>query len=452
MRAKQHGYYKVGTNKGVPRIWLQGGNLTASNFHKGQPFETVFNIDTRTIVLRLLDTPNENCRFVSGRVNNKTKIVTPIIELAKSKLIDITGQATKVRVDFYENEIHISIHHLDCKIEEREARLKRNVTNGEITKGVVCVGIGVSAAAGHDALSSQLHCKTKFVVDRERKYLDLLTQNNHAIDGTTKIFEASLEEIEPELLDYVDILSFSLPCSGMSLSGRSKNRIKIPEEHATDATAVFGLIKIIDACNPSILVSENVVPAMHSATYVLLKSLLAMYGYNIAERTLSSEQTNSFENRERYWFVATSQNLPTVDLANFPKFAPKYSNLASLLDCIPHASNMWKSTKEKIRKAAVNKAAGKGFGFNLVDPNITQRIGTIGKGYQKDRATECHIAGPNNTMRLLTPSELARAQSVPAHLIQNVCDSTAYEGLGQGVDFLQAFGIFQCLLRDVLTN
>ncbi|GGB52915.1 hypothetical protein GCM10011607_11770 [Shewanella inventionis] len=45
MQAKQHGYYKVGVNtKGTPRIWLQGGNLTAANFTKGQPYETILAI------------------------------------------------------------------------------------------------------------------------------------------------------------------------------------------------------------------------------------------------------------------------------------------------------------------------------------------------------------------------------------------------------------------------
>tara|TARA_R110002033_G_scaffold135713_2_gene175264 strand:- start:27012 stop:28445 length:1434 start_codon:yes stop_codon:yes gene_type:complete len=452
MKAIQHRYYKVGTSsKGVPRIWLQGAGLIASNFIKGRPYTVIFNVTNRTIILKLLDTAMDKCRFVSGRKGNNVDKVTPIVDLSNQELISITGLSSKVRADFYENEIHISIHHLNKKIEERAARLASNLANGFVTKADLCVGIGMSAAAGYDAITeSGIKCRTEFVVDRERKYLDVLASNNHSIEDSTVIFESTLEEMEPELVGFVDVLSFSLACTGMGASGKAKNKIDIPEEHPTDATGVFGLVKIIDACQPSMLVSENVVGAMKSATYVLLKALLAIYGYNITEKVLNSTNTHSIENRERYWFVATSVGLPIPNLENFPLFKRVHHQLSSILEPIPYAHKMWKSSDEKVRKAAVNKKMGKNFGFNLVSPTVS-KIGVCGKGYQRDRASECHIAGPNNLMRLLTTKELAKAQSAPLHLIDNLVASVAYEGLGQGVDYRQAKGVFECLARDVLS-
>lgn len=451
MKAKQHGYYSVGENKGTPRIWLQGGALTASNFCKGANYEVIYNIDNKTIILRLTNNKNVKTRVVSGRKTAQGRY-TPIIDLASMELLSVTGDNKKIRADFMNGEIHISIHHLETKQNLREKRLYENTKKGIIKKGVLCSGIGVSAAAGHDGfLNMGIKSRVEFIVDRERKYLDVSSKNNHAITPKTKIFESSLEELEPELLDYVDVLSFSLPCTGQSPAGKAKNAIKHAEDHATDATAILGLMRIIDACQPSILVSENVVSAKDSATYSLIKGMLNVCGYHIHETILDSSYTHSIENRKRYWFVAVSKGLPQIDLSVLPEFKKDVEKLADILDDIPDNSTMWKSTKEKIRKAEYNKANGKNFGFNLIDGNV-KNIGVCGKGYSKDRASEPHIKGKNNTMRLLTVNEICRAQNTPLHLVSNISNTLAYEGLGQAIDYRQAQGIFRKIAIDIIYN
>jgi DNA (cytosine-5)-methyltransferase 1 len=255
----QRGYYAVGSNRSTPRIWLQGGNLSSANFIKGTPYQVIFNIDDQTIILRTLESANSNSRVVSGRKKANGEYA-PIIDLATFDLLDVTQGAKRIRADFYPNEIIISIHHEETKQKDREERLRANLAKGEITKGVLCAGIGMSLAAGHDGLAEKgISCRTEFIVDRERKYLDVAQQNNHAISSSTQIFEGSLEEIETDLLGFVDVLSFSLPCTGQGSSGKAKNQIKFAEEHKTDATAILGLMRSIDACQPSILVSENVI-------------------------------------------------------------------------------------------------------------------------------------------------------------------------------------------------
>ena len=449
MKAIQHGYYKIGENKGTPRIWLQGGALTASKFCKGASYEVIYNIDKKTIILRLTNDKNIKTRVVSGR-KTPAGDYTPIVDLASMDLLDITEDNKKIRADFMNGEIHISIHHLETKQNLREKRLRDNFAKGEIKKGVLCSGIGVSAAAGHDGfLDMGVKSRVEFVVDRERKYLDVSAKNNHAITANTKIFESTLEELEPELLDYVDVLSFSLPCTGQSSAGKAKNAIKHAEEHATDATAILGLMRVIDACQPSILVSENVVAAKNSATYALIKGMLDVCGYHIHEITLDSDYTHSIENRKRYWFVAVSKGLPQIDLSILPKFEKDVETLADILDDVPDNSTAWKSTKEKIRKAEYNKANGKNFGFNLIDGSV-KNIGVCGKGYSKDRASEPHIKGKGDTMRLLTVNELCRAQNTPAHLVRNINNTLAYEGLGQAIDYRQAQGIFKKIATDII--
>jgi DNA (cytosine-5)-methyltransferase 1 len=448
LRATHVGYYKIGENKGNKRIWIQGCNLTAANFTRGNNYKVVYNYDTKIIILTLSD--GVTGRKVSGR-KKPDGSYSPIVELSNASLVDVTGGAKRIRADFYENEIHITIHHHEAARFMREESLKKNLHNGIITKGVLCAGIGVSAAASHDAfIDSGIKSSTEFVVDRERKYLDTLVQNNHIVTNDTQIFEATLEEIEPSLLKPINLLEVSLPCTGHSIAGRSKLGLKYAEEHSTDATAIFGLIKIVESCNPAVIVSENVTQARDSTTYILLKGLLELLGYNISETELDNENTKALQNRKRYWLVATSTGLTNVDLTSFPKFETRYNKLSDMLDDnIPDA--MWRSTAEKIRKAAVNKANGKGFGFNLVTGDVTT-ISTIGKGYQKSRATEPHLAGDNDTMRLLTPIEICRSQCIPTHLIANTVAQTGYEGIGQSIDYRQGYGITQLIVKSIMDH
>jgi DNA (cytosine-5)-methyltransferase 1 len=189
---------------------------------------------------------------------------------------------------------------------------------------------------------------------------------------------------------------------------------------------------------------------MTSATYTLLKGILDACGYFVNEIVLDSDNTKSVENRKRYWFVATSKGLSKVDLTQFPQFQKEYSTVADILDDVPSDSRLWKSTAEKVRKAAVNKALGKNFGFNLINPHEVEHIGVCGRGYQKDRASEPHIQGENNTMRLLTVNELAKAQSTPIHLVDGIIDGVAYEGLGQSIDYRQCLGVFDVISKQVL--
>ncbi|WP_413694465.1 hypothetical protein [Psychromonas sp. KJ10-2] len=76
------------------------------------------------------------------------------------------------------------------------------------------------------------------------------------------------------------------------------------------------------------------------------------------------------------------------------------------------------------------------------------------KGYQKDRSSEPHIQSKfdDNKVRLLTVPELCKAQSVPLHLVNEVSPNISYEGLGQGIDYLQGVGVGMVIARDVLNG
>jgi DNA (cytosine-5)-methyltransferase 1 len=681
---ENHTDYTVGlTKKNVTRVWMQGMNLVNSNFVKDVHYESLYNSLTRSVVLKIVPSKTATSRVVSGR-KDKVGHINPIIELANADLLTVTQGAKKVRADFYENEIHISIHHLEIEREEREETLKANIDSGFIvnaalwtdidateyaedfankcltartefiigskaggsetceasnteiftatladiepellgyvdelymslpsskesdaedaaalfgavsvieackpavirnidtgsnrdsstyillramlsvmgynitdidtladaealgveatedryqfiatsnglpllnitensnnsanffdeiscgeksllasplnalkslkkfcgdgihkftrniaervtarelslkanllkgfvTKGVLCAGIGISTAASHDGLAAEgIEARTVFVADREERYLDTAARNNYAITNKTTIFQGSLEEVNPRLLRYVNDMNISLPCTGHSPSGKAKNQNVVAEEHKLDATALLGAMTYLVECNPAAITSENVVPAKTSKTYAILRVMLDVMRYNISETNLDSANTGTFENRRRYWLTATSQGLGEFDIMeNFPTFTKDIAQLSEILEHVPADSKMWKSTAEKERKAALNYANGKNFGFNLGDSSVTS-VGVMGKGYQKDRASEFHLKGETKgTMRLLTPKEMAACQNVPYELIANTIDGVSYEALGQGIDFRQGMGVAQSIARGIYNN
>lgn len=443
-------YSKVGKCRNKPRVWLEGAILSRSNFNRHTQIYIRLNPIERCIEIFATDDAPK-IRTVSGRVNKKGHEL-PIIDINNDELLDVTRDADLVCIEAKLNHIRITVHHYDLKREAREASIRYNLYNGFLNKGVLCGGIGVSAAASHDALAEAgIHSNTTLFVDRERTYIDAYAKNNHSLSKSTLIVNSTLEELETRFISALNMLVFSLPCTGHTRSGKAKNGNAIAEMHATDATAVFGLIKIAEASQPAILSSENVVEAMNSATYALLKAHLVELGYVIYERILSKEDTGTFEDRERYWFVAVSKGLPKLNIDDFPEYTPRFENLGELISSAgcDIQSGDWRDLKKLKDREAAHAKKGNSFKLNMVDESSTS-IGVCGKGYAKDRATEPHLAGPNNTYRLLKPLELALAQEVPPHLIDGVVDTYAYEGLGQGVDYRQAMGITHMIARDVL--
>ena len=447
---QDHSYYSIGEHKGNNRIWLQGGNLVRANFIKGVDYEVVEMPEDQSLILKVVGKASKETRVVSGRKKHNLPDITPIIDLSNSSITRFVGTATKVRADFADNHIRISIFHLDMSIYHREQSLLNNLRQGFITKGVLCCGIGVSAAASDEAfMEAGIEPRTEFVIDREPRYLEAFTQNNPAYKSNTVTIEGSLEDVEPSILKAINLLMFSLPCTGHSKAGKAKNRNKHAEDHKTDAMAILGLIRMIDQLKPALLASENVVPAKDSATYVLLKGMLEACGYVISEVTLSTKDTGTVEDRPRWWFVATSKGLPSVDLSAFPEYESEYKKFADIKEDVPLDSPDWRCEKVKLDRAAANEAKGNKFGFNVIQAD-DKNIKVCGKGYQKDRNSEPHVSNGKGQVRLLTTTELAKAQNVPLGLIKDITPGTAYEGLGQGIDYFQGKGVSKRLIEDVL--
>lgn len=428
---EQVSYTKIKSHRNGARLWIEGVKLDSAGFKRGGFYDR--KVEGDTIIL----TANPNGQYkVSGRNRNGKDL--PIIDIALGKS-ETFKDGTRLRAIFKQGSITVSVHHEEDAKQRREERLKKAIINGELTHASACTGGAISTSAIHEAITENgIQAKTAWVVDCELKYLQSAYAHSFAINDDTVCFEAKLEELETNLLSEVDVLSFSLPCAGLSRSGTSKHKLT-PEQHES-GTSVFGIRDMIRAANPAIISSENVPEAQDSPMYVLLIQELTRLGYTIVERVLDNSQTNTFENRRRYWFIAVSNGLVDIDINLVFNFLMErhYQTVNDLLDDVVDES-VWADNQYLKDKAVRDRAKGKGFANRQLLWGHETRIGTIGRFYHKRRSTEPFITRKDGKERLLSILEHARAKSIPESLVENCNMTHGHEILGQSIDYRQAF-------------
>jgi len=431
-RAHPHqvSYVTAGEHRGKRRLWMEGMRLERAGFVPGARYVVSLDLDRRRLTLSI-DPDGE--RSVSSRTRKQTGKTSPIIDLADASLEQVLGPSGRMVARVYEGRIECDLHPVDRAIEHREARAREHVRDGRVTEGVLCAGGGISTAATQEGFAEAgLDAEVVWVADREGSYLQSAIDNNPAVRDAL-IFEASLEELDPALVPGVDVVQVSLPCTGHSLSGKAKRGIACAEEHPTDALAVYGALKTIEAANPAVVISENVKQAQSSATYALIRAYLQAQGYAIAERVLSGEDAGTIEQRERYWLVAVSNGLAAgFSLAQLPARERTHATLGDVMEPVAHDSPAWAANTYLADKATRDAAAGKGFARQFVGPDSTA-VGTIGRGYYKRRSTEPFIKREDGMERLLTPVEHARVKGIPEQLIADLSAQLAHEILGQSI-------------------
>lgn len=427
----QVSYQTIGTNKDRPRLWIEGVKLGAAGFERGAKYTLAF--ENGQMILAL---DSNGARTVSGKTKNGRDI--PILDIALKALETEFGANSRVRVVFTQGQIVVSLHHETAAQIDREDRFRHSMATKQLTEASMFTGGGISTHAIHSAIIDHgHHTKLAWVVDAELRYLQSGYANNYAITDETTALIGRAEEIETTFFRPVDILSFSMPCSGFSKAGRAKHG-KNPEAHE-GAAALFGTMNAIRASNPAVLISENVAEAQNSPAYVLLRAELERLGYEIFERVMTSADTGSIENRKRYWFIAMSKGIAdgfSFDMVHLAASVDK-NRIADILEAdLPESA--WAENQYLKDKAERDAAAGKGFARQLLNGN-EKSCGTIGRHYMKRRSTEPFLVREDGKERLFTPREHARVKSTPEELVDNVGATLAHEILGQSIDYRQAY-------------
>lgn len=441
----QISYTKLQSSRGKPRLWLEGLRLEACGFAPGARYSVTLDLISRQVRLRV-DPSGDRRVAIRRRAASEGTTETSIIDFASPDLTDVLGEGGRVRAVFQPGELVFELHPEERARQEREDRTRAHLAEGYLTKATLCAGAGVSTLALAEGLESRgLSTRVDWIVDREGAYLDLATRNNPSVTPETRIYEAALEEIDTKALSSPDLCSLSLPCTGHSLSGKAKRHLKSAEEHPTDALAVYGALRILEATNPTVVVSENVVQARESASYAIIRAYLVAKGYEISEAILDGTQAGTLETRTRWWMCAISKGMAAgFSMDKVPTQAREYATLGDAMEAIPADHPSWRSYDYLARKAMRDLADGKGFKRNLVGPEATE-IGTLGRGYAKGRSTEAFIQRRDGLQRLLTPLEHARAKGIPPELVRNTSATTAHEALGQSILYGHAVGIGELL-------
>ncbi|MDG4868635.1 DNA cytosine methyltransferase (plasmid) [Guyparkeria sp. 1SP6A2] len=422
-------YTKLGEHRGRKRLWLEGQRLASQGVTPGSTFQ--LEATEGRLVLRFVE---DGDRRVSRRSRRGQTL--PVIDITAEELAAAVGNAERLRVVVRDGAIYVTVHHHEQAERERFARTLDTLANGRpVSIGSLAHGAGILDHAIHAGLDrAGVASRLAFAVEVDSRYLDASLANNPVWDRDSIAIHAPMEEVEPGKLPPVDVLTAGLPCTGASVSGRSKNRLGFAEQHETAGPLFLAFLNIVQATRPSVILLENVVPYRSSMSYHVIGQVLRGLGYRIEDTTLEGNAMGALESRERLCMVATTADLPAVGLDTLTPVRAKEATVADILDPIPADSPRWKEYAYLEAKQARDTAAGKGFRRQLLTGD-EPRLGTVGAGYNRARSTEPFIVHPTDSgrSRLLTPAEHARAKAAPESLIDGLSATVAHEVLGNGV-------------------
>lgn len=448
-------YHNLAKKDNNRRIWLEGEPLLRAGFQPGDFFEAVLNMDTLAVTLNHIPDSKEararharkEIRKVSRR--NMGTWLKPIVDVCNADITQLFGEFARFRAQAFAGRIVFSVHPEDLKQAQREQRFKHNVKRGIITKGDAFLGFGIASHAIKQGFANEgLKTKQKWAVEIEARYLDVAAKNDPEAYRDAHLFCASVEEVEKDLLEPVDAFSFSMPCTNHSLAGRTKKGLA-NAEMGDEVTALFGVVEMIKAVNPAILISENVPQAKDSITYQLLIKELHRLGYKTHEMILDQDHSGALERRRRYWFVAYSSGLNVnVDSLMPVKRAPHHANVADILE-VQEAEGNWHDLSKLQKRETINLENGRNFKMNLVDGDSTY-VSTIPRNYYKHQVSNPHVVRSDlGAYRLFTKNEHASLKNIPHHLVANASHTMAHEGLGQSIVYFHGVGVAESTMRSL---
>ena len=447
------GYYvkSIGSNKGSPRIWLEGKQVDAAGLKAGSRFDV--HVAGGAIVLKANP---DGSRVVSSKKKGDKEC--PVIDINSKELLAIFDGMSCVRMMQKEGQIYLMPLASELKKKERLGRLKQALLAGDpITMGSLSHGGGVMSHAIHQGLTaSGLTPKLSFANEIRTELVEHASEANSAWDSDTIPIAAPVQEIAfdhkaADMIPKVHVLEAGLPCSGHSISGKSKRGLVHPEAHPEVGHLVVAALVILSKVNPAVFVLENVQNYATSASADILRNQLRDMGYTTHETVLNGKEFNDIEERKRWCLVAVTEGMH-FDWSMLQLPERKTLVLSDFLDDIPEDSPLWSEMTGLKNKQERDIAAGKGFRMQVCTPD-DERVPTMTKGYAKRRSTDPKLAHPTNPdlLRQFTPEENARFKQIPESLIEGLSMTIAHEVLGQSVSH-SSFSAVGKLIGDTLRD
>lgn len=141
---------KIGSNRGAPRLWLEGMKAVLAGFMPGKRFNVRKDVEKQMLVLELSEV---GFRVVSRKVKANKEV--PVIDINSKELLDMYEGLSAVRIVVQNSRIVILPLAVDIAKQERMARLMRKLDTGEaLSIGSIAHGGGVLSHALHTGLAS----------------------------------------------------------------------------------------------------------------------------------------------------------------------------------------------------------------------------------------------------------------------------------------------------------
>jgi DNA (cytosine-5)-methyltransferase 1 len=426
----------IGTRtNGCPRVWIEGARLDRAGFQPSARYCLEVDEGTQSILLKL-DPQGE--RVVSRRA--KGEAFSPVVEIASVKALSMFDGLDQLAIRFESGFIRISPAASDRRKLERSIRLRSRLSKGDpLRVGSVSTGLGVLALAMHEGLQNAgLDSTLAFSVEIDQGYQDHSQATNPVWAPDTVAISAPMQEVAFDhrllgSLPQVDILEAGIPCTAHSVAGRAKKGLAMPEHDPVAGHLIAGFLAIVAACNPAVVIVENVVQYMQSASYSILENQLTEWGYDVRSTILSGEDYGCLEHRRRMALVATTPGVD-VHLDTLAPLDPPALTLGDILEDIPLDDARWSTMAGLKAKQERDIANGKGFRMQTFGAEATS-IATVTRLYAKVRSTDPKICHPTDAtlLRQLTPAEHARVKGISEELIDGLSVTRAHEMLGQSV-------------------
>lgn len=444
--------HKLGTNKGAPRLYLEGNKTQRAGFTPGNHYEVEVSVEKSMVALRLKD---GGSRVVSKKQKRGEDV--PVIDINSQEILKVFEGMEAVRVIMRNAEIFILPLATEVRKNQRVKDFKDKMARNEpITVGSLSHGIGVLSHAVHKGFTNAgVKSKLSFALDIRDELLEQASSHNDAWDKDTQIIAAPIQEVafDPYAmanLNQVNILEMGIPCSGHSVAGRAKRGTAIPEDHPEVGHLIAAAIAIIARVNPIGILFENVVPYGSSASMSILRNQLKDFGYTCHEDVLEGADWNELENRKRFCMVAVSEGVD-FDFSKLKKPVKVERTLSEILENVPEDDARWSQMAGL--KAKQERDIEKGNNFKMqVFNGESNVIGTITKGYSKIRSTDPKIQHPSNPdlLRQITPDEHCLIKGVPKSLIEGLSNTIAHEGLGQSINYNPFVSVANLLMEELM--
>jgi DNA (cytosine-5)-methyltransferase 1 len=401
----------VGENKGTPRIWIEGKFLQTAGFESGRKVKTTYGRNEIVITLHNAGDHTVSSGRKAGRY--------PILDYQNRDIRAVLKNSKRVEVTTAYGRIVITPAYTE---------LKRRARKEDGTLGSVFSGGGLL-----DEAARQAGYQSSFAVEINPDYADIW-QGNHS----GHMLCGCVSQLNLKTLPQVDLLAMGVPCEPFSQKRRQQGNLRRegtgPADHELADMSFWGLL-LVDQCNPSTVILENVPAYVESEIGLLCMSVLRRMGYNVEHRIISGLEYGALTTRKRAVIVAKDGPI------HWPNLNPARHTLRDVLLPPNHPDCEWFHQSDPDKKWlfehwARQSLKGNGFASQQLTPE-TVSVQTISKRYFAGQGDAPIVRdtrpGREGWFRWLTLGEVKAIMGLPADYDLGQAKTLAGEVLGQGV-------------------